>query len=449
VILLLLATLLFQTPDVDAQAKAAVAAGARPDFVFGRPPACGYEFADMTNSLSEGDKARITKAADELSAVGATPRVLIIGPISNIDQTESDIERACDEWQGPNHKRKTTLVALVYSPESHKFGVYSGTAFHEALGNGQWVRIAVQYGKPHFAAGETADGFVAVLDAVKRRIKESESSGVTNEATDYSGLWAALRLFLYLAVAVGVLLAIGWLWIRTDRKKRERMKAQADAINAKLEAANLLNANKSRTDLDDVWRSFRDLSNRVSTDPYEKSYTTEEYKSIQEQYERISSAVRAVTRFGINNTEEEPQPPKPISTEAREADRGKPPKSWGNTGHGTETVSAENVPTEVETYQQPTIVPVPIIIPETTDYGREEREDRREREEDERESRNQSYSTTREEREEKEDTDNSGGGSIEVGNDDNNNDDGGSVDTSDTSSSDDSSSSNDGGSIDV
>jgi uncharacterized membrane protein YgcG len=256
---------------------------------------CDSIVADQVGVLQPAQIDQVKVAAQALIDEGADVRVRVIGTTANLDMDEKNVERSCVSWRSPNDGRKSSLVVLMVSPQSHKMGIYFGEAFKPAL-EAHWNRIKQDYMAPHFKTGDWAAGFIATEQQLGARIKASRDEAVhpaastattINQPADLTGLWRVMMWMLFFA-AIGGVIWIFVAWFRKMRKEEQELReAQRGAIDTKARAADLLKNSISHPRLDEASQEFTRLNASIRNDPYSDDLAVEEYNVIASQYQKV------------------------------------------------------------------------------------------------------------------------------------------------------------------
>jgi uncharacterized membrane protein YgcG len=257
---------------------------------------CGSIVVDQAGVFKPTEFAAVVDASNNLIDNGADVRVRTVGPTSNLDIDEKNLERVCQSWQSPNGGRKSTLIVLMVSPQSHKAGIYIGESWKPALA-AHWNRIKTDYMNPHFKTGDFAGGFIATEQQLAARITASRDEAIhpavtttttVNQAEDLSGLW---RVFGWLIVlgAIGVAIWMAVSFLKQRRKSDQELReAQRRAIDTKARAAELLKTKASDyPKLDEASQEFARLNTSIRNDPYADDLAVEEYNVIASQYQNV------------------------------------------------------------------------------------------------------------------------------------------------------------------
>ena len=332
---------------------------------------CDNTVADQTGAFSSGQVQEVMANAQGLINQGADVRVRTMGPTSNLDMDEKDLEKACRSWQSPNGGRKSTLVVLMVSPAGHKMGIYYGAAFSHALDN-HWNRIKSDYMAPHFKTGDWAGGFVAAEQQLAARIGASKDEAVhpatnttVNQAADFTGLWTFLEWGLALGVViVGSIMLFGWLKNRRKQKQELREARQA-AIDAKARASDLIGKSEKGPRYDTAVEEFSRLSSLVSSDPYAEDLEIPEYNAIARQYQKVVDMLRPdviIPDAGKRSSKAS------VKSAKKESEKHEKQKTTDEQKVRTTTNIVNN-----EVGGMPYVIPVPIYEPEPERYREPER----------------------------------------------------------------------------
>lgn len=276
-------------------------------------------------------------AADKLIAQGAEPHFVTVPGknVQNLDLTENNLEAACAAtWQGVGGQRKSTLLVMMVAPESHKLGLYYGSAWHAALDD-HWNRIKTDAIAPRFRDGNWAGGFTAGAEQLAARLAASKDESLhpvaattVNQAADYSGLWGDFKFMLIIILVLGSAGFLTWLVSKWISGKGKVKGAQLDAHVAKGNAAAWLDQAKEcldelttgdsvadgalgsnairdrdqkqrtgQTRYSNLQAEYAMLISSSRMDPAENGLPVEVYRSMAKQYDAISVKARALESY--------------------------------------------------------------------------------------------------------------------------------------------------------
>jgi uncharacterized membrane protein YgcG len=287
---------------------------------FTQQPNCDQVVVDDAGVF---DRAQVYQAAQNLIAKGADVRIWAVVPTSDLDGYEKNIERNCASWRAPNGDRKSTLIALMVSPSTHKMGMYYGAAWHHALDD-HWNRIKQDYMSPNFKAGNFTNGMVAAANQFVARIVASQDealhpavSNTVNQATDFSGLWSVLFWTLLAAV---ILICLAWLVSEISKRKKAKINtkvAQSSAIAYRDQCVELLSLLKSKgkvTEYDNFSSRYSTIASQLRYDPSQNDLAKEEYIAMADVYSRLVSQMSAVVYPNTPSAKakQESYPPIPV-----------------------------------------------------------------------------------------------------------------------------------------
>lgn len=217
----------------------------------GMAQSCDAVVEDVANVISE--IGRVNAAANALAGAGATVRVRTFPnlPQDQLDKEIFKLRERCPTWNsGSSNSWKSTMLVFAYAPPSAAYskdqiGFYFGTTHASRVGNGKWQDVMHDKFDPHaraFKGGEKNAltlAFVNTMTEFQAVLSRPSMGGSTtiHQATDFSGLWSAMKWFLLIAfLAVAGLL--GWLFFR---KKEDDSAAGSEARRVRSEAVSGIN----------------------------------------------------------------------------------------------------------------------------------------------------------------------------------------------------------------
>jgi uncharacterized membrane protein YgcG len=275
------------------------------------------------------NSSQVQKATGKLIDQGADAHVLTFASLSqyggNLDQAESQEERACgNSWQSDG-KRKSNLIIFAVAPNDHRAAIYFGGAWDGALGHGHWTHIASDFMSPRFRSKDWAGGIAAGEEQAAARIVAFKdetvhpavsTTTVNNQATDMSGFWLFLKWMLFIGALAG---GIGFVYFYLSSRSKKRSQtiaaqqaaqqskaALASELNsareklAELEAAKDEKASPLAIEFDVVSAQFTRLDQSSRMDPSQDGLSADQYTTIGSSYQdlrnRLYNAVTRATR---------------------------------------------------------------------------------------------------------------------------------------------------------
>ena len=268
---------------------------------------CEALVVDETGLIG-GQATAVQKAAQELVNDGADVRVWLIksfGRAGNLDIYKEDAQRRCRSWQAPDGDLKNNMIVVMVSVGDKKAGIYGGSLWYEEFGS-ETDNIRMEEMGPRFREDDWAGGLAAALRRIHQLIAnyKARSTGapavaqappvhsappappvvIQTEPTDFTGLW----FVLFVALALGALIAGIMFFMRQAERRAKREKAQQRAKIAKQGCVSLSTATGS--DFPVFVARVKSICSRASN---------EDGKPILEKLEQLTrDRGNAVIKFG-------------------------------------------------------------------------------------------------------------------------------------------------------
>lgn len=288
---------------------------------------CDTMVVDAAGRLNAAGIATVQSAGDRLNNAGADVRVRVIPRASdygNLDQYMARMQSQCASWRAADGGRKNNLVVVLLAMDRQS-GVFFGEQWRRAL-DGRTAGIRTDRMNPRFRDGDFAGGLAAGLDGARDLIVAAAAPPVTNaptpaqppvivheQPTDYSGLWAVMKIGLgLLALCLVIYAFVAW-----GRSRAKRRAAQQAAQGKRSSCANriteldqpivLLNAKINKLGLSvssediqpyrDDLQAIKELADRTTAlygdlqvgtnNPDQNGLSEEEYAGIEGRFDEV------------------------------------------------------------------------------------------------------------------------------------------------------------------
>jgi uncharacterized membrane protein YgcG len=322
---------------------------------YAQTPDCNAPITDNTNVLGS-KKFDVNAAIISLASKGADPKVIVDDPSITPEQYVESARRSCSSWQSASGGVKNNLVVFLVFPKHHKMGVFVGNEFGKALNTSA---IRSQFMAPAFKDGDWARGLISGINEAGVQIEAFQTSAlhpgttvVTQQPTDFSGLWKVLGWGVVTIFLIGV-----WgLVVYYRNRRRESIDAQQRAVQARNQAAEAVNSSSN----DYVAEQFAKLSNSETFNPDTNGLSVGQYNSIAVRYDNLTRmASTAGTKVKTKSNHHAPK----VDTTPETSPESTPPTEVVE-HHHTTTVIHENY----QPSYQPSYISTPIIIEEPVVY---------------------------------------------------------------------------------
>lgn len=314
---------------------------------FAQAANCDARITDNAHVVSPSDLSNLNAAIAKLVDINADPHVITDNStaFANTDLYVADMLKNCATWRSPFASGvvpKSNLVVFIVQPNNRKsgLGIYPGASYSKSLNADVRSDIKTNFIVPAFRTGNFAFGLTQGVNQAAIRIAAFTTAAahpaagpvttITHQATDLSGLFTFLWIaFIVIVVVVGIGFLLNYLSSR-NRAKREKKKAQLDAIQAREKVKNLLasigdtlrtqatlgvKVLRAQTQFDNASAEFSSLASQVSFDPSDNSLDEGTYSSIASSYLSILSDLKRIDTRGDDAVAATPAPaPTPSST---------------------------------------------------------------------------------------------------------------------------------------
>lgn len=264
---------------------------------------CNSPVVDNAHVL-QGKEVTIITALAAITAKGGDGRVITDDPSITPEQYVAQVQRSCPSWQSANGGVKNNLIVFLVFPQHHKVGLFVGNEFGKAI-NTSLVRS--QFMAPGFKDGDFSRGFTSGINQVAVEMEAFQTAAlhpnqttVTQQPTDYSGLWHWLDGILLLVVFCGML----WLVLYFRSKRQATKDAQQNAIRARNAAAQMAVDNPTSIGVD----QFTKLSNSETFNPDTDGLNERQYEAIATEYRNIIWHTVANPPKSTRHTQKYPSP---------------------------------------------------------------------------------------------------------------------------------------------
>jgi uncharacterized membrane protein YgcG len=198
-------------------------------------------------------------AIDQTIAAAPQARVFVFAftsvPGGDLKGYVADQRDQCENMRGASGGWASDVIAVAVSVNDRKAGVYYGTRYENALGNGRWESASNAMG-PYFADGNYTAGINAGLDAVDGYIANPTSTNTSTASEPSEPIDVPWAWILGVPTGAAALGGAGFLGVRTRRRLIERNTLRKQANTATDEAAakfteldNLTKLVKARVDV--------------------------------------------------------------------------------------------------------------------------------------------------------------------------------------------------------
>lgn len=245
----------------------------------------------------------LMKSANLLADQGVDVHVVTIANMSVYGPRLIDAEKAyeghCPSWMASPGVRKANLLVLMVAPKDRVKNAFFGSAYSPVFGNEDTVNsIYSSAANPYFRTKQWSEGLSATLKDFGGKIfayhdqqkhPVVSSTVVNQQATDFRGLWAFLKILAFIGTFVLAFFLITWIL----RRRRELSAARAGAIAAREDAASaFLILQPDSPDYGNLASRYQSMSSRAEFDP-DEGLDKEQYDSITSKWSQLHRDIQA------------------------------------------------------------------------------------------------------------------------------------------------------------